>query len=584
MSQNNTNKSSYTSDDELPTRCTTNTQTFLETCVLDADHKAMEEHLMSNPVQQSDLDRCLLRGLQLVQRNVRELSRVAPALTLLLQSGAKWNSDDLLDGQTTPYHIICESPGDHHELLDLMIKSSQKITIDKQDSYSINAVTYAVRYSNIKCLKCLLANGTDVNIGDGNIGTCTVVVAMLMLCSTCEYTSVYEDIFDLLLDKSSIEYYMYTSLVIVATSFKSFYCIKKLIEKGTRLDIIDYMEQDVWSTIAYLGNKELLKCMFNHGINKHSKTQNNLCVLSWVIKSGNVESLRYLLDLGFVIPTTRNDVRETQCEQCKEKTLIVDDGQWNSQMNQDPGMTAICYNKLEIVKLLDERGILSCKLFNVLRRAVLHDSIDVASYLLSNYTYPLNIEYTKESEQNKSVYTLLTELGGVRNVQITQLLLDHGADPAKQMCSAKSPNAMMIALGGGNLEMVAQYIRSGVNVNIRSCGTSLPFETSVVIGCHKVAKILLISGCSCGLFSLAKNHMFINGLKPKVKKLMKEWGVQDNNVTPLKKRCRSVILNHLSPRADVKIQDIPLPAQLIRFLGVSEIDDMVDEYKQANRD
>ena len=132
--------------------------------------------------------------------------------------------------------------------------------------------------------------------------------------------------------------------------------------------------------------------------------------------------------------------------------------------------------------------------------------------------------------------------------------------------------------------MVAQYIRSGVNVNIRSCGTSIPFETSVVIGCHKVAKILLISGCSCGLFSLAKNHMFINGLKPKVKKLMKEWGVQDNNVTPLKKRCRSVILNHLSPRADVKIQDIPLPAQLIRFLGISEIDDMVDEYKQANRD
>ena len=154
MTQNNTNKSSYTSDDELPTRSTTNTQTFLETCVLDADHKAMEEHLMSNPVQQSDLDRCLLRGLQLVQQNVRELSRVAPALTLLLQSGAKWNSDDLLDGQKTPYHIICESPGDHHELLNLMIKSLQGVTISTGDSNRITAVRNAVRSSNIKCLKC----------------------------------------------------------------------------------------------------------------------------------------------------------------------------------------------------------------------------------------------------------------------------------------------------------------------------------------------------------------------------------------------------------------------------------------------
>ena len=109
---------------DLITRGTTNTQMFLDTCALGAEHKALDDYLINNPVQQSDLDRCLLRGLQIVQRKERELSHVAPALTILLQSGAKWNNNALLDEQKTPYHIICESPGDHHELLGLMIKSS----------------------------------------------------------------------------------------------------------------------------------------------------------------------------------------------------------------------------------------------------------------------------------------------------------------------------------------------------------------------------------------------------------------------------------------------------------------------------
>ena len=84
--------SNRSSENEVPTRSTTNTPTFLETCVLDADHKALEEHLVNNPVQQSDLDRCLLRGLRIVQRKERELSHVAQALTLLLPSGAKCNN------------------------------------------------------------------------------------------------------------------------------------------------------------------------------------------------------------------------------------------------------------------------------------------------------------------------------------------------------------------------------------------------------------------------------------------------------------------------------------------------------------
>ena len=157
--------SNRSSQDEVLTRSTTNTPTFLETCVLDADHKALEEHLKNNQVQQSDLDRCLLRGLRVVQRKERELSHVAPALTVLLQSDAKWNPDVLLDDQKTPLHIICESPGDHHQLLDLMINLSQRTIIDTQDMYACTALLYAVRNDNVNCVKCLIANGADVTIG-----------------------------------------------------------------------------------------------------------------------------------------------------------------------------------------------------------------------------------------------------------------------------------------------------------------------------------------------------------------------------------------------------------------------------------
>ena len=118
MSRDAATKSNHSQEIELSTGNNTNTQTFLKKCVLDANYKTLAEYLVSNPVQQSDLDKCLLHGLQIVQLKESELSHIAPGLTLLLQTDAKWNSDDLLAEQKTPYHIICESPGDHHELLD----------------------------------------------------------------------------------------------------------------------------------------------------------------------------------------------------------------------------------------------------------------------------------------------------------------------------------------------------------------------------------------------------------------------------------------------------------------------------------
>ena len=588
MSRDITTESNRSLEDELPTGITINTQMFLDTCVLDANHYALKEHLFNYPVQQSDLDRCLLSGLRIVQRDEKELSHVAPALTILLQYGAKWNSDVLLDDHKTPYHIICESIGDYHELLDMMIKTSDQTIIDTIDNTGSTAIWHAVKNANINCLKCLIAHRADVNLAGDRCwyylvrgGPCqessAITQAILMLMVGREQTSVNEDIFDLLLDNFPFESYM--SLILFTATYPSLYCTKKLLEKGARLDIIDDENCYVWSRIASRGNVELLDCMFHHGIDKDTTDQNGLSVLWYVVDSRKIEAVRYLLDLGVDIPTYTPEARVTQCDQCKENMLIMDHR--SKQEDQDPCMNAIRHNMLDIVKLLEEHGSQTCKSFNALRCAVTHGCVEVASYLLNKYKYHLNMKYIKvESDQSGTIFTLLTELRCKFTALITKLLLDHGADPAKAMCSATSANALMTAIAQGQSEVVAQYIRSGVDINFRSYDhpykNVLPFEASVLRGFYNAAKMFLISGCSYGVLSLKNNHKFKNNLKPEVEKLMREWMVQENNVTPLMQRCRSVILNHLSPKADIKIEKLPLPKLLIKFLTISDINDILE--------
>ena len=571
--------SSRSSQDELPTRRTTNTQTFLDTCVLDADHKALEEHLGTNPVQQSDLDGCLLRGLQIVQRAERELSHVAPALTILVQAGAKWVCDDLLDEQKTPYHIICESPGDHHELLDLMINLSQQTIIDQQDSHRHTAMMYAVKNANINCLKSLIIRGADVTIGIDvkrfylrqYIDLWTPIMEAIWNISCNHRSTIMYDSFELLLDAEVDQNkYHFRNYIICAIVSGNNYCINKLIKKGAPLNGIFYNNINVWPMVAREGHVELLKCMFTDGIDKDSIDQNGYSILWHVVVSGNIEAVRYLLDQGVAIPTYAPEEREVPCEQCDENRLIIDNDR--ELERRDPCMRAIWNDQSEIVKLLDEYGSKSCKSFYALRRAVQKGSVDVVSYLLNTYTYPLNIEYNmKYSRSSSRTLTLLTEPIFKIWAQITKLLLDHGADPAKQMCGTKSVNATMTAIYYTNSEVLAQYIRSGIEINLKSwdsiCGRVLsPFEASLLHDSHYVAEMFLISGCSGGVFS----NLTLKD-KPKLEKLMKEWKVYDNNVIPLKQRCRCVILNHLSPRADLKIQELPLPGYLIKFLSIPEL-------------
>ena len=118
----------------------------------------------------------------------------------------------------------------------------------------------------------------------------------------------------------------------------------------------------MWPKIASTGNVELLKWLFNHDIDKDIIDENDVSILYYVVTSDNIEAVRYLLDLGVVIPTYTPEVRKTQCEQCKENMLIVNkEHYW---LNQDPFMRSICYNQLEMIKLLDEYGSQTCKSFN----------------------------------------------------------------------------------------------------------------------------------------------------------------------------------------------------------------------------
>ena len=583
------------SQNELPTRSTTNTQTFLETCVLDADHKALEEHLVNNQVEQSDLDRCLLRGLQTVQQKAREFSHVAPALTLLLEYGAKWNSDVVRrwsGGQKTPYHIICESSGDHHDLLYLMIKSSQETIIDAQDIQRCTALMRAVENANINCVKCLIVNRADLNIGSEiypesaaseTKSLTPIMKAISMLSCASKYPSVImTDIFDILLDaevdQNKNHFRNCTDYILHALHYENVNCIKKLINIGAPLDVIAEDGFYVWELIATMGDVGLLKCMLNRGIDKDT-TDYGVNVLYWVVTSGNVEAVRYLLELGMVIPTYSSEVYEIQCEQCKEKRLII--GELHEE-DLDPCMRAIYDGNLEIVKLLDEYGSQSCKSFTALRCAVTSGNVDIVFFLLNKYRYPLNIEYMIK-DSSASIFTLLSDPTFKSPAQITKLLLDHGADPAQIMCSATSVNAVMAAIECGNLNAIAQYIRSGVDINFRSLdstyGNILPFEASVKHRQHYISVMLLILGCSRGMFSPRK---FIANPNPDLEKLMKEWNVYDNNVTPLQLRCRSVILNHLSPRADMKIEKLPLPPCLIKFLSIPELDNILFEYNKAD--
>ena len=249
-------------------------------------------------------------------------------------------------------------------------------------------------------------------------------------------------------------------------------------------------------------------------------------------------------------------------------------------------MEAIKLNMLEVVKLMDEYGCQSLKSTDTLNYAIHMNSYDVVNYLLCKYKYPLNDEYLEKFSWRDWMtlnQTLLLKACRTASEQVVKLLLEHGAEPNKLGCidGITVNSAIIQAIHKRYVGTIALFIRSGLNVNIRSyhrhVGSVLPFEAAVYTDHIYAAKMLLFSKSSCGVHSLKNNHKLKTGTTNELKELLKEWNVHKNNVIPLQQRCRMAILNHLCPQADKKISELPLPPILFEYLTIPELDDIKEE-------
>ena len=587
MNIESTSESSSLVLNELSDGSSTNTLSLFEDSFFNNAHDAFEVHLDKDPVEQNMLDRCLMSGLQFVQNRKRELSQVTPTLQLLLKFGAKWINNALLEKESTPYHLICQSSGDHHELLDLMLLSSGRALIDHEDCWKCTALVYAIRNANINYVRSLLKSGANVNHNNDSPTNCPLAEAMTKL--DFEYANsgiIKADIFDLLLangadvnkpcDKDT------PPPVLRALYWLNFKCVKKLIQRGAHLGWTAYGRNYVWADMVRKGNMEVLKNVIEHGIDKDSTGTDGKSMLRLVIENGDVEAIRYLLDLGVTLPTYQQEAELKPCKKCGTNRLHVRKD--CEQSRRDPCMAAIIRNSLDVSQMLEKHGTQGFNSFNVIMKAVMY-SPNVIEYLLNRNTYPLNIEYTTNDEKIGIFYqscyrTLLVEACYSDNADVTKMLLDHGADPNKRMCEKECFSAINIAIRYGNVKMVAHLIRSGLDINSRSYhyvhGYVLPFEAAVLDGNLRAAKMLIVSGCYCGVYSLSSNPEFKSNNKLALQNLMEKWNINLNNVNPLEQQCRRVILKALSPQAHKKIKALPLPHCIIKYLSIPELDDMMN--------
>ena len=429
----------------------TKTQTLLHASFMLGEHDAFKEHMENNPVQQ-DFKGVLKEGLKLVSRGTRTMSDVAPTLMVLLKNGARWGlKAKLMPTKRTPYHVICDSTGDHHELLEWMITELGSKFVNSKDYQGSTALKFAVKNANINCVKCLIANGADVNYIKGknrnrytwNLKRITTIrfsvnplieSIKLLHPNSAQSPSTMMEIFDLLLESGAdvnqpYNIYNHDTPVMYAADIGNAKCVQKLLQKGAQLNPVDN-----WTFAAKSGSVDLLKYLLeDNGIDKDSTDTQGCSVLFWTVTSGNVKAIRYLLNLGV---TT---------------------------------------------------------------------------------TYQISKEY---------------------------------------------------------VDTRSHYL--GLDI-------ALPFEAAVLKDHSYAAEMLLAAGCSCGVHSRDNPHDLKANVTPEMQELLKEWNVHKNNVIPLQRRCRMVILNHLSPQADKKIVELPLPPGLVNYLSFPELDAIMDAFENNSK-
>ena len=597
MSVEPTIDTTQTYHEESTPGSSTHTGSLSVTCHFDTNHKELTKHLKNHHVQQSVLDGYLLSGFQMVQKKDRELRQIAHVLKLLLEFGAKWKDGVLLEDQMTPHHLICQSNCDNAELLDLIITCFDGTLINSESHDGSTALLYAVENANLKCAKSLIAHGANVDVEDygyanysrfslSQLTLSPIVETIRRLKPNSRYSSiVMTDILDLLLDSgvdvNKLGWPLKPQPIEYAIRQNNVPCVKKLIEKGARLDLTNYKDGHIWSDIARMGSVELLKCMLDHGIHVNCPDIEGYTLLSHIVRKCDVETIRSLLNLG-VIPETD----EISCMHCGKNRLLIGTIAEDLGIIKEPHIVACYLNTLDVVKLLEEYGDQSFKSMNALRTAVRHGSLNVAWYLLFKYKYPLNVEYALKCDDNIDYQNILIEACRHSTDEMIKLLLRYDADPNKNICDKKCCTALTTAIAKQHVEVVAEFIQSGVDINCRSYdqryGNILPFEASVLYNNIHAAEMLLISGCSCGVFSLSDHHKFKVNVGPELVKLMKKWNVHDNNVLSLQIQCRRMILEHLSPKAVDKIEDCSLPLIIVQFLSIYELDDIVKAYMDAN--
>ena len=463
----------------------------------------------------------------------------------------------------------------------------------------------AVQGANIERVEEMIASGTDVNLLSNqlihdepynNLRHLPKLVSPLidsinLLGPTSPHPSnVTMDIFDLLLNSGAdlnqpCPYVKHTPLM-YAAEIGNINCVKKLIGEGADIFPTDRRGLTACTIAARAGSVDVLKCLIeDYNFDKDYIDKNGRSVLYWAVSGKKIEVVRYLLELGVTITKYMPQECVKPCNNCGTNLPYIN----SVELDYNPWIAAFKSGRLNLVRLMEEYGCQIHKHPYALSYAVHANRVEMVEYLLNNYKYSLNFEYilpmnfqNVESHQPWTAHhTLLTcacyYITPYYLEEVVKLLLEYGADPNTK--SRKCITAINVAVYLKHVEVIACFIRAGANVNAKSffpeIGVVLPFEAAVWRGHTCIAQMLFVSGSSFGVFSLPKEHKCKVNIDPDMQELLKEWNVYKNNVLPLRQLCRMVILNHLCPRADTKITQLSLPSNLIRYLSIPELDDII---------